>query len=65
MDDETRAQVFEPFFSRKTRGTGLGLAVTRRIVDSHGGVIQIDSEVGSGTTFTVEFPAAERGGLLQ
>ncbi|HVS68144.1 MAG TPA: ATP-binding protein [Mycobacteriales bacterium] len=65
MDDETRAQVFEPFFSRKTRGTGLGLAVTRRIVDSHGGVIRIDSEVGKGTTFTVEFPAAEVGGLLR
>jgi signal transduction histidine kinase len=67
MDDETRAQVFEPFFSKKTRGTGLGLAVTRRIVDSHGGLIQIDSEVGRGTTFTVEFPAAEAagGGVVQ
>ncbi|HVT65573.1 MAG TPA: ATP-binding protein [Mycobacteriales bacterium] len=67
MDDETRAQVFEPFFSKKTRGTGLGLAVTRRIVDSHGGLIRIDSEVGRGTTFTVEFPAAELagGGVVQ
>ncbi|MGN6475536.1 MAG: sensor histidine kinase [Mycobacteriales bacterium] len=65
MDDETRAQMFEPFFTRKTRGTGLGLAVTRRIVDSHGGVIHIDSAVGKGTTFTVEFPVAEEGGLLK
>ncbi|HWC33869.1 MAG TPA: ATP-binding protein [Mycobacteriales bacterium] len=65
MDDETLAQVFEPFYSRKTRGTGLGLAVTRRIVDSHGGVIRIDSALGSGTTFTVEFPAAETEGVLR
>jgi signal transduction histidine kinase len=66
MDDETRAQVFEPFFSRKTRGTGLGLAVTRRIVDSHGGAIDIETAVGRGTTFTVEFPAAEvAGGVIQ
>jgi signal transduction histidine kinase len=62
MDDETRAQVFEPFFSGKTRGTGLGLAVTRRIVDSHGGAIRIDSELGVGSTFTVEFPVAGAGG---
>jgi signal transduction histidine kinase len=62
MDDETRAQVFEPFFSGKTRGTGLGLAVTRRIVDSHGGAIRIESEPGVGTTFTVEFPVADVGG---
>jgi signal transduction histidine kinase len=67
MDDQTRAQIFEPFFSKKTRGTGLGLAVTRRIVDSHGGFIHIDSEVGRGTTFTVVFPAAQAagGGVVQ
>lgn len=65
MDDETRAQMFEPFFTRKTRGTGLGLAVTRRIVESHGGVIHIDSATGRGTTFTVEFPVAEEGDLSQ
>ncbi len=69
MDDETRAQMFEPFFTRKTRGTGLGLAVTRRIVDSHGGVIHIDSAPGRGTTFRMDFPAAEveavEGGVVQ
>jgi two-component system NtrC family sensor kinase len=65
MDEETRAQMFEPFFTRKTRGTGLGLAVTRRIVDSHGGVIHIDSAEGRGTTFTVEFPIADERGVLE
>ncbi|HVT21365.1 MAG TPA: ATP-binding protein [Mycobacteriales bacterium] len=67
MDDETRGQVFEPFFSRKTRGTGLGLAVTRRIVDSHGGSIRIETQEGVGSTFTVEFPAAggAEGGVVR
>jgi signal transduction histidine kinase len=62
MDEETRARVFEPFFTRKTRGVGLGLAVTKRIVDAHRGVITLETTPGEGTTFTVELPAAESGG---
>jgi signal transduction histidine kinase len=58
MDDETRAQIFEPFFTQKTRGIGLGLSVTKRIVETHQGTIAIVSEPGGGTTFTVDLPAA-------
>ena len=48
--------VFAPFASTKAEGTGLGLSVVQRIVENHGGQIYYTSEVGKGTTFTVEFP---------
>lgn len=53
---EIRQQIYEPFFSTKSNGTGLGLAVARGIVDQTGGQIRLSSEVGSGTTFKVFFP---------
>ncbi|HEX3707620.1 MAG TPA: ATP-binding protein [Mycobacteriales bacterium] len=58
MDEETLGQLFEPFFTRKTKGIGLGLSVTKRIVETHRGTISVDSAVGRGTTFTIELPAA-------
>jgi signal transduction histidine kinase len=59
MDAETRARLFEPFYTSKARGIGLGLAVTKRIVDGHRGTITVESSPGAGATFTVEVPAAE------
>jgi two-component system, NtrC family, sensor histidine kinase PilS len=55
---EDLEHIFEPFFSRKTGGTGLGLATTARIVEEHGGTIDVLSQPGKGTTFTVRMPAA-------
>ncbi|HEX8833914.1 MAG TPA: ATP-binding protein, partial [Abditibacteriaceae bacterium] len=49
-------QVFDPFFSTKIRGSGLGLAVTLRIIRDHGGDIDVFSEEGSGTTFVMCLP---------
>jgi len=53
---EHRDRIMQPFFSTKTGGTGLGLAITRRIIEEHGGTLEFDAEVGSGTTFTIRLP---------
>jgi two-component system NtrC family sensor kinase len=55
---EHRDRVFEPFFSTKNNGdgTGLGLSISYRIIQNHGGRIDIDSAIGRGTTFTVRLP---------
>jgi signal transduction histidine kinase/CheY-like chemotaxis protein len=61
MSEDVREKVFEPFFSTKgTQGTGLGLSVSYSIIERHGGSIRVDSELGQGTTFTIELPAGER-----
>jgi signal transduction histidine kinase len=49
-------KIFEPFFSTKKNGTGLGLAVSYGIVQKHGGNVQVSSRLGEGTQFTVEIP---------
>jgi len=58
MDEETKANIFTPFFTTRSRGIGLGLAVTKRVVDAHGGTITVQSTPSVGTSFTVTVPAA-------
>ena len=63
MSEETRKHIFEPFFSGRTgHGTGLGLSITYGIVDKLGGRIDVESEEGQGTTFTVFLPKKSQEG---
>jgi signal transduction histidine kinase len=56
MDEETRRRVFSPFYTTKSTGTGLGLALTKKMVDAHGGAIEVESELGRGTEFALSLP---------
>jgi len=57
---EDREKIFQPYFTTKEAGIGLGLAITERIIKEHGGDIKVESQPGEGTTFTVILPAAEQ-----
>jgi signal transduction histidine kinase len=59
---ESKKRIFDPFFTTKKvgEGTGLGLAICEKIVKEHSGRIEVESEVGKGSTFTVYIPVFER-----
>jgi PAS domain S-box-containing protein len=61
---DTLSQIFEPFFSTKPMGMGLGLYISRRIVEEHGGQIQVTSQLGQGTTLTIWLPSAGSAGQV-
>ncbi len=61
MDEATIARVFTPYFTTKAGGTGLGLPTSRRIVEEHGGRIEVHSEIGRGTEFTLVLPVPDAG----
>jgi signal transduction histidine kinase len=60
MNELTAMHMFEPFYSTKDGGSGLGLPTTRKIVEAHGARIDVQSEVDRGTQFTIEFPTPAR-----
>ena len=56
VPEEDRERIFEPFFTGKTQGTGLGLAVVRRVIEQHGGTISVLANPGGGALFRAEIP---------
>ena len=59
---ELEKKVFQPFFTTKDEGTGLGLAIVHGIIREHNGSIEVESEVGKGTMFTIFLPSERRAG---
>lgn len=62
MDQRTIGKIFQVFFSTKPGGSGLGLPTVRKIVETHGGSIALESEIGKGTRFTISLPPAAADG---
>jgi len=62
MDERTAMRMFEAFYTTKSGGSGLGLPTARKIIEAHGGRIDVHSQVGRGTQFTLEFPTPLRLG---
>jgi len=60
MSPENLSHVFEPYFTTKPSGTGLGLLIVRRIVREHGGELSIESSQGKGLTLTIRLPYVEK-----
>jgi two-component system sensor histidine kinase HydH len=58
MTQEIAARVFEPFFTTRAAGTGLGLPVVKRIVEAHRGRVELRTQPGSGAVFSVDLPLA-------
>lgn len=56
INDDEMKHLFDPFFTTKTTGTGIGLALSRKIVQEHNGTIDVTSKVDTGTTFTIKLP---------
>ncbi|MBP7527064.1 MAG: HAMP domain-containing histidine kinase [Syntrophorhabdaceae bacterium] len=61
MDKETLGNLFTPFYSKKSQGTGLGLATAKKIVDQHRGAIFVKSKPGAGTEVTIRLPVGKAG----
>jgi signal transduction histidine kinase len=61
IDEEARARLFDAFFTTRSHGTGVGLAVVKRIADEHGFPIDVESDAGQGATFRVTLRPKTRG----
>ena len=63
IESDSLRRLFEPFFTTKPKGTGLGLWLSQRIIQDHGGTITSDSEPGKGTTFTITLPTIDESAM--
>ncbi|NTV73274.1 MAG: HAMP domain-containing histidine kinase [Holophaga sp.] len=61
---DTQARAFEPFFTRRKGGTGLGLSIVKRVVEEHGGSVELGNRTGGGAIVTVKLPAPRRVATL-
>ena len=62
MDRQQMERIFEPFYTTKSQGLGLGMAYAKKIVEQHGGIIRVDSRRGEGTTIEIDVPTQLAGG---
>lgn len=62
ISDEVRRRIFDPFYTTKSDGTGLGLALSKKVVESHGGSMEVQADSSSGTEFLLTFPRAYGAG---
>lgn len=60
MDTETKERIFEPYFTTKSHGTGLGLSVVHKIIEAHNGIIRVFSQKGKGTRFVIQLPCLDK-----
>ena len=60
VTEEQAKKIFEPFFTTKEKGLGLGMPYAKKIIDQHGGTMSFDSELGEGTTISIELPAVKK-----
>ncbi len=63
ISEQNLANIFDPYFTTKQKGSGLGLATSYSIINNHGGLIQVKSELNGGTTFTIYLPAVKKAHL--
>jgi len=61
MDEEKLSKIFDPFFSTKEKGAGLGLSVCHRLIEDHNGIIEVHSKLGEGSIFIIKLPILEVG----
>jgi signal transduction histidine kinase len=63
IPEEYRSKLFQPFFTRTQGGTGLGLTIARKVAEDHGGTIEVESELGKGSTLSIVLPAGKAVGI--